>query len=154
VALDTLLAVTLTGSYVWAHDLDGDGDLDLSVVDEEIDSLYVFPNGGTAATGVASQEAAEPAPDALVLSIHPAPASAEAGVTFQLRGAAHGGSLELFDVRGRLVRRLELAPGAGGAREIPWNVRDANGGRLPPGVYLARLTSAGRSALRSLRLLP
>jgi hypothetical protein len=29
----------------WAHDLDGDGDLDLSVVDEESDSLFVYYNG-------------------------------------------------------------------------------------------------------------
>jgi photosystem II stability/assembly factor-like uncharacterized protein len=43
--------------------------------------------------------------------------------------------LEIFDVQGRLVRRLETNRASG---ESVWDARDASGRRVAPGVYLVR----------------
>ena len=53
--------------------------------------------------------------------------------------------LDLFDVQGRLVRRLEHAPGA----RFTWDGRDTRGVRVASGVYYWRLevgTDARRAA--------
>jgi hypothetical protein len=57
--------------------------------------------------------------------------------------SARGGvtRLEIFDVSGRLVRRILSPHVAPGAHELPWDGRDALGQRQPAGVYLYRLTA-------------
>jgi hypothetical protein len=47
--------------------------------------------------------------------------------------------LAVYDVRGRLVRRLEDAPHFPGRFEVPWDGRDDAGRPVPAGVYVARL---------------
>ena len=44
--------------------------------------------------------------------------------------------LTLYDLAGRVVRRLETAPGAAGVYEREWNGRDEAGERVPPGTYV------------------
>ncbi|MEZ4387949.1 MAG: S8 family serine peptidase [Candidatus Krumholzibacteriia bacterium] len=51
--------------------------------------------------------------------------------------------LELFDVGGRLVRRLVDGPLAAGRHEVDWDGRDAAGREQASGVYLARLVADG-----------
>ena len=53
--------------------------------------------------------------------------------------------LSIFDVTGRLVRRLWDAPLTAGRHTIAWDGRD-NGGRLLTGVYFARAEAHGHSA--------
>ena len=50
--------------------------------------------------------------------------------------------LDLYDVRGRRLRRLHDGPGALVARTT-WDGRDEQGNRVPPGVYFARLVADG-----------
>ena len=54
-------------------------------------------------------------------------------------------SLDVLDLSGRLVRHLDGAWHESGARRLTWDGTDAAGGRLPAGVYLARLRAAGAS---------
>ena len=54
--------------------------------------------------------------------------------------------LSVYDVQGRLVSTLFEGSVDGGEHLIPWDGRDARGGRLAPGVYFLRL-SAGESSL-------
>ena len=56
---------------------------------------------------------------------------------------ASAGTLELFDVSGRLVRRLAVS-GPGGVADL------SQGTRLAPGLYWARLSSAGAKAVRGI----
>ena len=66
------------------------------------------------------------------------------------RGEAH---LELFDVSGRLVRRLihrELAPGRG---RVAWDLCDSRGVPVAPGLYFARFSSGNDVARRTLVVL-
>ncbi|MEK7331479.1 MAG: T9SS type A sorting domain-containing protein, partial [Candidatus Eisenbacteria bacterium] len=70
--------------------------------------------------------------------VQPNPADREIWVSFRLPTAAPA-TLELLDVAGRRVRE-QTVTGAG-----PQTLDVAAGVRLPPGVYLVRLTQAGKS---------
>lgn len=66
-------------------------------------------------------------------------------------------AVEVYDLSGRLVRRLHGAAGASGLYglrgEIAWDGRDDAGERVPPGVYLLRARVAG-DAMDSVRQRP
>lgn len=55
--------------------------------------------------------------------------------------------LEIFDVGGRRVRGFALEPGT---FDVRWDLRDASGRRVAPGLYLARLGSAGGARVQRL----
>jgi len=54
-------------------------------------------------------------------------------------GGAPDGRLDIYDVAGRLVRRIELAASGG---TVSWNLQDERGRRVASGVYFVALTSA------------
>ncbi|HXJ67291.1 MAG TPA: FlgD immunoglobulin-like domain containing protein, partial [Verrucomicrobiae bacterium] len=58
--------------------------------------------------------------------------------------------LTLHDLAGRVVRTLESPAGATSARTATWDGRDASGGRLAPGLYVARLVVGGQALKRPL----
>jgi hypothetical protein len=90
------------------------------------------------ATGVTS-----PAPVATgPLTLQARPSVTRAGTELVLgRPAARRQAIDLFDVTGRLLRRLDVAAGASGAT---WDGRTAAGRPAPTGVYFARAARAGR----------
>jgi len=93
---------------------------------------------------------APPAPAASARFAPPRPSPARDRVTFRyaLPARARTG-LDVFDVTGRRVRALEPPnERAPGDHEVPWDARDDAGARVPPGVYLARLTVDGASLER------
>jgi hypothetical protein len=57
------------------------------------------------------------------------------------RGSAGVVRLEIFDVAGRLVRRLVDSPELIGRQEVAWNGRDEAGRLVSPGTFFARLTA-------------
>ena len=59
-------------------------------------------------------------------------------------GGASAQSLTLFDMNGRILRRVPLGPEPGGTWN--WDGRDGESRLLPAGLYLVRLTSGGRHA--------
>lgn len=62
--------------------------------------------------------------------------------------------LEIFDIRGRLVRLLLAEPLPAGGHEVVWDGLDKNGRSLSSGQYFARLTAAqGLPLTRKLTLL-
>ena len=66
--------------------------------------------------------------------------------------AAGGGTLRVYDVTGRRVRTLPLAPcGAGTAQ---WNGRDERGSLVPAGIYFARLECGSLHSQTRVVLLP
>jgi hypothetical protein len=70
----------------------------------------------------------------------------------RLRYAAHASgpvSLEVFDVRGRLVERLAERPvGDGEVRELTWNPA-----KVAPGVYFATLHEGERKVVRKITVM-
>ncbi len=89
-----------------------------------------------------------PAPDGFALALA-SPNPARDAAVFAC-SAPGGARLAIFGVDGRRVRVFGL-DGAGFAASVRWDLRDARGVRVPPGVYLAALTGAG--AQRTCRVL-
>lgn len=56
---------------------------------------------------------------------------------------ADGGVLDIFDVRGRLVRTLATGALQSGRTALGWDGRDGQGRSLPGGAYVARLSAPG-----------
>jgi len=56
--------------------------------------------------------------------------------------------LEIIDLRGHRVRTLLAGPAVAGEQLVVWDGADDRGARQPGGLYLARLTSGGRSEVR------
>lgn len=84
----------------------------------------------------------------------PWPNPARAGVSFDVRlarpGPAHVG---VYDLAGRKLRTWDL-PGLGaGHSRFHWDLRTADGSRVPPGQYHARLDAGGESAVRPFTVL-
>jgi hypothetical protein len=62
--------------------------------------------------------------------------------------------LDVVDVGGRLVATLVNRAEPAGWHRVPWDSRDILGGRVPAGIYLARLAAGGRIVTRKLVVLP
>ena len=74
------------------------------------------------------------------------------GVPIEQNGAAF--ELAIYDLAGRRVRTIARGPARGGRGEARWDMRDASGGRVPAGVFLARMALGGRTVTRKMVVLP
>jgi hypothetical protein len=64
-------------------------------------------------------------------------------------------SLEIFDSRGRLVRRLlEEAPQGIGEYAVPWDRTDDGGARVSAGIYFTCVRTESRSVAQKVVVLP
>ena len=61
--------------------------------------------------------------------------------------------LAVYDVQGRLVRRLVDAPKAAGTHRVSWDGRDSHGTAVATGVYFYRMRAAGEVLTRKMLLL-
>ncbi|MBI5170497.1 MAG: T9SS type A sorting domain-containing protein [Candidatus Eisenbacteria bacterium] len=68
------------------------------------------------------------------------PNPARGRVTFSLARMTRGARLELLDLSGRRVWARDFAEG--GSAAVSWSGERDGGGRVPPGIYLARLEDA------------
>jgi len=62
-------------------------------------------------------------------------------------------TLDLYDVAGRRVRRLQDGTLSAGPHRLEWNGQDQSGRALPRGVYILRLTWAGSTSTRKVVVL-
>ncbi len=93
-----------------------------------------------------------PTPGLAGLSGYPNPFNPRTVLHFEVAKAGRI-NLEIYDVRGHLIRRLVAGPSAAGRHEIVWNGQDQAGRTVPSGTYLARLQSdAGQAVTRKLML--
>jgi len=77
-------------------------------------------------------------------SIYPNPFNPRTTVEFAL---AEAGVVDLtvFDVRGRLMLRLDHEYRPAGRYQVTWSGQDRTGQRVPAGAYFCRLIAAGTS---------
>jgi len=106
----------------------------------------------TSATPGASNEVASlvPEPTTVALTLHgitPNPADDQAAVRFSLASASRV-LLEVFDLRGRRVRRVHDGSLASGPHVLTWDRHDDDGRDVPGGVYLVRLRAGGEVRTR------
>jgi len=85
-----------------------------------------------------------PTPIAARVQATPNPFSTATALRFQL---THGGktSLEVFDARGALVKRLPEVWRSAGPQAVRWDGTDVDERRAPAGVYFWRVRSEGES---------
>ena len=84
---------------------------------------------------------------------HPNPFNPTTSIALSLDRATRV-RLEIFDVRGRLVRMLHDGDLAAGTHDLPWNGCDDGGQAVASGVYLARARGdGGRTASHRMTLL-
>jgi hypothetical protein len=67
----------------------------------------------------------------------------------EVGGISSGFGVEVWDVRGRRVWRGE---GAGSTRALDWRTADGESGRVPAGVYFARVSVGGTTVARGLKV--
>ena len=53
--------------------------------------------------------------------------------------------LKIFDLRGRLVRRLAARDFPAGQHALQWDGRDSNGHQVANGIYIVRMSMSGES---------
>jgi len=59
-------------------------------------------------------------------------------------------TLAIYDVSGRLLRRLVAAPLSAGIYRVVWNGRDGRGREVPSGIYFARFSAGERAFSRKM----
>ncbi|MGH7730705.1 MAG: FlgD immunoglobulin-like domain containing protein, partial [Candidatus Eiseniibacteriota bacterium] len=62
--------------------------------------------------------------------------------------------LEVFDLLGRRVATVVDATYPGGTHAVEWDLRDASGGTVRPGVYVYRMSAGQFRAQRKMSVLP
>ena len=83
---------------------------------------------------------------------YPNPFNAWTWVSYQLAGAGEV-QLDIYNISGQRVRRLQQGPRAPGSHQVLWDGTDESGKNLASGVYFMRLQSAAFTQTRRLLLL-
>ncbi|MGD9548146.1 MAG: FlgD immunoglobulin-like domain containing protein [Candidatus Krumholzibacteriia bacterium] len=83
---------------------------------------------------------------------HPNPFNPTTTLSYTLPRAGDA-TLRVTDVRGRVVRTLEVGSQSEGDHEVMWDGRDDSGRPLPSGTYLARLETADFATVQKMALL-
>ncbi len=68
-------------------------------------------------------------------------------------GSKQNVSLNVYDVRGALVRTLVSGPVSGGKHEVVWNGTNNRGERVASGVYFSQFLSGGQRSVKKMILL-
>ena len=93
----------------------------------------------------------EHAPMSDNLTNYPNPFTDETNIVAEItnRGPA---TLEIFDIRGLMVKTLIAETLEPGVRQIKWNGTDVSGNQLPGGIYLYRLTTGNNTITKRMVL--
>jgi hypothetical protein len=101
-------------------------------------------------TGVVDVQAGEIiSPRFMLLPSRPNPMFDTATILFSLE-AAGPARLAIYDVQGRLVRRLAAGMRPAGLHTILWDGRNDRGAQMPSGIYFYRLDVHGKSEIRKI----
>ncbi len=82
-------------------------------------------------------------PGSFVLGAYPNPFNSSTVLTLKCGGGGDE-TIGIYDVRGRLVKRLDLSYAGGGDKKTVWDATDNSGRRVSSGIYFARVVSNGR----------
>lgn len=88
-----------------------------------------------------------------VMPPYPNPAVAEARIFLELAQGCDVG-VRVHDVRGRLVKEFQFRDRPSGSSELVWDLRDASGAHVTPGVYHLELNARGQRATARIVVLP
>ena len=142
--------LTGRGGQILAGDVTNDGNPDLVVVDPALGGVHVLRNRLAEEPVTAVHEPAAVRPTGVHLGPnYPNPFNPHTSIPFTL-AAADAVRLQVYDLRGRLVRTLWDGPLAAGAHRLDWDGRNTAGQPVASGVYLYRLEVGGQVHSRKL----
>jgi hypothetical protein len=131
--------------FTWLYSKDSNtiGGSDCAWID-----YIIFPN--------APVDASQPVPSlpaVQLLGNYPNPFNPETTISFSASGA-HDVSVDIYNVKGRLVRRYEIAKEQlNTMNSIVWNGTDADNNAVASGVYFTRVTSGDVQQSRKMMLI-
>ncbi len=142
------------GTYVLSGDMEGDGDLDLVVLDPISGGVHVLKSSlGEQVTAVLTPAAARPAQHRLGDS-YPNPFNPAVVIPLDLATDAAGVSLMVYDVLGRRVRQVWDGALGAGTHRFTWDGRDEEGKGVAAGVYIYKVEVDGRVEAKKTTKLP
>jgi hypothetical protein len=84
---------------------------------------------------------------------YPNPFNPSTTISYTVPEGSHQVMLEVFDIRGRLVRVLADREQPQGSYSVVWDGTNESGARVASGVYFSRMRSGGFSAVRKMVLI-
>ena len=131
----------------------------LSFTDRLVEEGLIYKYRLETSEGVVSIETGAieiPVARAKLYQNHPNPFNPNTTISFTIpgdSGSKQNVSLNIYDIRGALVRTLLNGPVAGGRHEVVWNGTNNRGEQVASGVYFTRFTMGGYKSVRKMILL-